>query len=61
MRKSTIVWLLLIFSFGAGGTVGALLFARMSYNTLLLPAALTGLVGLAYGIYRQENPSVSAH
>src|SRR3954469_3554516 len=52
------LWLLLIFSFGAGGTVGALLFARMSYNTLLLPAALTGLAGLAYGIYRKEE---SAH
>ena len=46
------LWLWLIFSFGAGGTAGALLFARIGYNTLLLPAALTGLVGLAYGIYR---------
>jgi len=49
------LWLLLIFSFGAGGTAGALLFSHLSYKTLLLPAALTGLVGLAYGIYRQER------
>jgi uncharacterized membrane protein YoaK (UPF0700 family) len=47
-------WLLLIFSFGAGGTAGTLLFARLSYDTLLIPAALTGLVGIAYGIYRQK-------
>jgi uncharacterized membrane protein YoaK (UPF0700 family) len=49
------LWLLLIFSFGAGGTVGAFLFARYNYNTLLLPAALTGIAGLAYGIYRQGH------
>jgi uncharacterized membrane protein YoaK (UPF0700 family) len=56
------LWLLLIFSFGAGGAVGALLFTRLANNTLLLPAALTGLVGLAYGIYRREkNPAASAH
>jgi uncharacterized membrane protein YoaK (UPF0700 family) len=56
------LWLLLIFSFGAGGTIGALLFDRISYNTLLLPAALTGLAGLAYGIYRQEKtPTGSAN
>lgn len=48
------LWLLLIFSFGAGGTVGAMSFARVNYNTLLLPAALTGLTGLAYGIYRHK-------
>ena len=53
------LWLLLIFSFGAGGTAGAGLFTRFNYNTLFVPAALTGLAGLAYGIYRQysETPA----
>ena len=51
------LWLLLVFSFSAGGTSGTLLFTRLSYRTLFLPAALTGLVGLAYGVYRREtNP-----
>ncbi|HEX2851787.1 MAG TPA: YoaK family protein [Opitutaceae bacterium] len=48
------LWLVLIFSFGAGGTVGAASFARLAYGTLYLPAALTGLTGLAYGIYRHK-------
>jgi uncharacterized membrane protein YoaK (UPF0700 family) len=48
------LWLLLILSFAVGGTVGAALFARMSYHTLFLPATLTGLTGLAYGIYRHH-------
>lgn len=48
------LWLLLVSSFGGGGTVGALCFARLGYNTLLVPAALTGAVGLAYGIYRKD-------
>lgn len=49
------LWLLLVFAFGAGGTAGTLLFARFGYHTLFLPAGLTGLVGLAYGIYRKEK------
>lgn len=49
------LWVLLIVSFGAGGTAGTLLFARFAYRTLFLPAGLTGLVGLAYGIYRREK------
>ncbi|MEO7412240.1 MAG: YoaK family protein [Opitutaceae bacterium] len=53
------LWLLLIFSFGGGGTVGALLFTRFSYNTLFLPAALTGLAGIAYGIYRQDHATAA--
>jgi hypothetical protein len=48
------LWLWLVFSFGGGGTAGALLYVRIGYNTLLLPATLTGLVGLAYGIYRHQ-------
>ena len=37
-----------------GGMVGALLFQVMRECTLLIPATLTGLCGLGYGIYRQS-------
>jgi uncharacterized membrane protein YoaK (UPF0700 family) len=36
-----------------GSAVGALLFARMQEHALLIPAALTGICGLGYGVYRQ--------
>ncbi len=52
------LWFVLIATFGAGGTVGALLFARLNYNTLYLPAVLTGLTGLSYGVYRKYHPSL---
>lgn len=38
----------LLFGFFGGGVLGALLFARVSYQTLYFPAMLTGTVGLAY-------------
>jgi uncharacterized membrane protein YoaK (UPF0700 family) len=50
------LWFVLIFAFGMGGTVGALLFARFEYHTLYLPAALTGIAGLGFGIYRKHHP-----
>lgn len=50
------LWFVLITAFGGGGTVGALLFAQWNYNTLYLPAALTGLTGLSYGVYRKYHP-----
>lgn len=40
--------------FFVGGVLGALLFARFSYQTLLLPAMLTGVTGLVYAIYRHR-------
>lgn len=42
---------LVITAFFAGGVVGALLFPLLGYRTLLLPAALTGVTGLAYVAY----------
>jgi len=44
---------LIITGFLAGGIAGAWLFARLQYDALLAPAALTGLVGLVYTGYRQ--------
>ena len=43
--------LLVIGGFLAGGIAGAALFDRYSYATLYIPAALTGLVALSYGLY----------
>ena len=36
-----------------GSAIGALLFERMREHALLIPAVLTGVCGLGYGIYRQ--------
>lgn len=47
-RKRLGLYALLISGFVAGGVVGAILFARVSYQALLFPAALTGLAGLVY-------------
>lgn len=44
---------LIIGSFLAGGVLGATLFARFQYAALLVPAALTGLAGVGYAVYRQ--------
>ena len=38
-------------SFLSGGVVGAWLFEVLQERTLLIPAALTGLSGLSYGLY----------
>lgn len=43
---------ILVLGFFAGGIVGALLFPRFSYYTLLLPAFLTGSAALGYSAYR---------
>jgi len=48
------VCLLVASHFIIGATVGALGFALMQERVLLVPAALTGLVGLAYAIYRHR-------
>lgn len=45
----------LILAFGAGGSVGTLAFKRLSYDTLFIPATLTGLGGLIYGAYRHRQ------
>jgi len=47
------VCVLVTSTFLLGSIAGALLFRVMQERTLLIPAALTGLCGLSYGIYRQ--------
>lgn len=51
------LWLCLaiIGGFLAGGVAGALLFPHFAYRTLYLPAALTGVSGVAYAIYRHRR------
>ncbi|MGV8943818.1 YoaK family protein [Thermomonas sp.] len=44
---------LIICCFLLGAVLGALLFQRVGYLALMVPATLTGLAGLGYGGYRQ--------
>jgi uncharacterized membrane protein YoaK (UPF0700 family) len=45
------VCVLVIGSFAVGSALGAMLFHVMQERTLLIPAALTGLCGIGYGLY----------
>jgi uncharacterized membrane protein YoaK (UPF0700 family) len=53
-RRRLALCALIITAFLIGGVLGALLFARMGADALLVPAALTGLVGTGYAIYRHR-------
>jgi uncharacterized membrane protein YoaK (UPF0700 family) len=65
LRGATVDWIrvrlygLLIGAFIGGGLVGALLFDVFAYETLYVPAGLTGIIGLAYMAYvhrwREKN------
>ena len=44
--------LVVISAFFCGGLAGALSFQQLSYNTLLIPAGLTGLTGVSYMLLR---------
>jgi uncharacterized membrane protein YoaK (UPF0700 family) len=52
-RRRLALCALVICFFFFGGVVGTLLFAKIRYATLYLPAALTGGAGLGYFAYRQ--------
>jgi uncharacterized membrane protein YoaK (UPF0700 family) len=54
------VCLLVSGTFILGGVAGAMLFEVMQEHTLLIPAALTGLCGLSYGIYCQYTMGTAA-
>ncbi|MFZ0871474.1 MAG: YoaK family protein [Rhodanobacter sp.] len=54
------VCVLVTSSFLLGSVAGALLFRVMQERTLLIPAVLTGLCGLSYGIYRQYTMGSAA-
>jgi uncharacterized membrane protein YoaK (UPF0700 family) len=51
------VCVLVIVTFTLGSAVGALLFPALHERTLLVPAALTGLCGLGYTLYRRRAPA----
>lgn len=46
------ICLIIISGFFAGGLVGAACFERLSYDTLLVPCAITGVAGISYGVYK---------
>lgn len=52
-KRRLLLSALIIAGFFAGGVVGAGLFRRMGYDALMVPATLTGLVGIGYAGYRQ--------
>ena len=52
-RRRLALCVLVIACFFTGGVAGALVFARLGYETLYLPALLTGTAGLGYFSYRQ--------
>ncbi|MBB6185864.1 YoaK family protein [Rhodanobacter sp. MP7CTX1] len=54
------VCVLVTSTFLLGSVVGALLFRVMQERTLLIPAVLTGLCGLSYGVYRQYTMGSAA-
>jgi uncharacterized membrane protein YoaK (UPF0700 family) len=47
------VCLLVVTTFTLGGVAGALLFQWLGERALLIPAALTGVCGVGYGVYSQ--------
>jgi uncharacterized membrane protein YoaK (UPF0700 family) len=55
------VCVLVIGSFLLGSVAGALLFGALQERTLLIPAALTGLCGVVYGLYCQYAISAGSH
>ena len=54
------LYVMLVIGFFAGAVADALIFPRVGQYGLLLPAALTGLVGVAYTIYRHRHQPVLA-
>jgi uncharacterized membrane protein YoaK (UPF0700 family) len=50
------LYVTLVIGFFVGGVTDALIFPRFGQYGLLLPAALTGLVGVAYMVYRHRAP-----
>jgi Predicted membrane protein len=55
------VCVLVIGTFLLGSIAGALLFGLLQERTLLIPAALTGLCGIVYGLYSQYTINSKAN
>jgi uncharacterized membrane protein YoaK (UPF0700 family) len=45
----------LFLGFFAGGVIGALSYGRFGYDTLLFPAALSGVAGVGYGLFKHRQ------
>jgi len=58
-RRRLLLCTLIIAGFLAGGVLGALLFAAVGYDALLVPACLTGAVGVGYAAYRHWKQRVA--
>ena len=54
-QRRLLLCVLVIGCFFGGGVLGALLFRSIGYAALYLPAALTGITGVAYAGYRQRQ------
>jgi hypothetical protein len=52
-----VLCLLIIGFFFGGAVLGAWLFGRLAYASLYFPAALTGIAGLGYFLYRHLEPA----
>jgi len=48
----------LLSGFVGGGIVGVVLFVRYRFDALLFPAVMTGLVGIAYFLFKQLQRSL---
>ena len=51
-RRRLMLCALIISGFFAGGVLGAVLFVRIGYDALYVPATLTGCIGVGYAVYR---------
>lgn len=54
-RPRTILYTFLIAGFLAGGLLGGWGYLRFGTDTLLLPAAATGITGISYAIFKHRN------
>ncbi|MDR1076922.1 MAG: DUF1275 domain-containing protein [Xanthomonadaceae bacterium] len=52
-KRRILLSVFIITGFFFGGIFGALLFRRLGYDALLIPAALTGLTGIGYTAFQQ--------
>ena len=54
-KRRLLLSVLIIVSFLIGGVLGTLAFLRIGYDALLIPATLTGVVGVGYAGYRHMS------
>src|SRR5690606_803468 len=52
-KRRLLLCMLIISAFFCGAALGALLFARLGYTALAVPATATGITGLVYAAWRQ--------